>query len=225
MANLLVVHSVDGSGGAWTALHARPPTRVLRRCRGGCAGPDAGRELPGRAARAAAPGARPVDPGLRASPASSTTSATRRPGDRTELLERRARRGARAARRRGVARWRRCASLAPVLAAGVPGAAVPRPRRGQPAWTSASAGTRPSTTCSATARCPPLRSGGSCCTWPARPRPPTSPTPTRSVPRLQVLEHCQDVGEDARAGRVYLPAARPARRRPARRRSARGADR
>ena len=24
---------------------------------------------------------------------------------------------------------------------------------------------------------------------------------------LQVLEHCQDVGEDARRGRVYLPAA------------------
>src|SRR5438046_430020 len=24
---------------------------------------------------------------------------------------------------------------------------------------------------------------------------------------LQVLEHCQDVGEDARAGRVYVPAA------------------
>ena len=31
------------------------------------------------------------------------------------------------------------------------------------------------------------------------------PGPTRSAPALQVVEHLQDVGEDAAAGRVYLP--------------------
>ena len=92
--------------------------------------------------------------------------------------------------------------------------AVPRSHRGEPDGPDRDAATRPSTTCSATAGCPPRRWGASCCTSPV-------PRPTRNVAdsdavcaALQVLEHCQDVAEDARAGRVYLPRHRsPCRRR------------
>ena len=84
--------------------------------------------------------------------------------------------------------------------------AVPRPDRGQPGRPAGQPLRdlrRPART---TATCRRRRSAGWCSTSPARPTAANIADSDAVCAALQVLEHCQDVGEDARAGRIYLPA-------------------
>ena len=183
-------------------------------------------ELPRGAAGAAAGSARTTSPRCTASPASSTTSATNCPEVRAERL----------AVLDVIADELRLlpGGASSAAAGGRPCRPHPSARRACAATTSTSSRptaststwppTRPSTTCSATAGCRPRRSGASCCTWPDAATPASIADSDAVCAALQVLEHCQDVGEDARA-RPRLPARRRAARRRCRRRGAAPAPR
>ena len=84
--------------------------------------------------------------------------------------------------------------------------AVPAADRGEPARPGRASRTRRSRSSPATATSRRTRSASSCCTSSAPRRPSGSRSRTRSAPALQLVEHWQDVAEDFRSGRIYLPA-------------------
>ena len=100
--------------------------------------------------------------------------------------------------------------------------AVPGPDRGEPDGPARAPATRASATSSSTACCPRLPSAGSC--WPSSgPRRPERVALSDKVCiALQLVEHLQDIGEDARRGRIYMPAEDMAALRVRRGRPARG---
>ena len=172
---------------------------------GGSARPRRPGELLRRAALPAGRRARRPDGALRLRPPRRLAAATSTIGDRLAMLDWAADSIDRA---RGRRRRRRAAvrpAAATVRRHDLPPAAVPRPHRGQPA--------RPGRRPLRHVRRPPrlLPAVGQ----PGRPH--GARRVRHADPRdhrwsddvctaLQVVEHCQDVGEDARAGRVYLPA-------------------
>ena len=83
--------------------------------------------------------------------------------------------------------------------------AVRRPDRGEPAWTRRCRATRPTRTCCRYCElsAEPGRPDRAGVFGAARRR--RIALSDRICTALQIIEHCQDVGEDQRAGRVYLP--------------------